>query len=77
MTTAVLELPFSCHKKTSNVTDLTRKDVPQCVGRLKYATKMAKRFRDQDLEIMRKEFDDEDLLDVMSLDEFMKHHSYC
>lgn len=72
---AVSEAPFSCHPRSNDRTDLSNIDQPQCVGRLLFATQMAKSFRNPSLEKMRLELKAvNDGTEILGYQEFKQHH---
>jgi hypothetical protein len=73
---AVSELPFSCHKLSNDETNMLDINEPQCVGRLLFATKTAKIFRNQTLETLRQKAKaDNPDNDILGYRELKAHHS--
>lgn len=72
---ALSETPFGCHTRGGHVTNQTDLLQPQCVGRLVFTRKCAKRFRSPALAEMQDvavRFTNPDT--VLGMKEFEEHH---
>jgi hypothetical protein len=72
---ALAEIPFSCHQP-ENLSDMEDRSKLQCAGRLAFAVKACKSFRDPELEMLRMNVKSStDLNSILGINEFVEHHS--
>jgi len=72
---AVSELPFSCHTRSNDQTNMMDIGEPQCVGRLLFSSRVGKIFRTPTLELLRiKAKADNPDSDILNYQEFLDHH---